>query len=724
MAKKKQVTIYEEKYTDQPITRALEENYMPYAMSVIVSRAIPEIDGFKPSHRKLLYTMYDMGLITKDRTKSANVVGSTMKLNPHGDAAIYDTMVRLTKDYDALLTPYVDSKGNFGKVYSRDMAWAAARYTEVKLSGFCKEIFSGIEKNAVDMVDNYDGSMKEPSLLPTTYPNVLVNANQGIAVGMASNICSFNLAEVCDTAIGVIGDPEHNLLSTLPAPDFSQGAGIVYNAEDMENIYKTGRGSFKVRAKYEIIDGIIEITEIPYTTTVEAIVDKVIELSKSGKLREVSDIRDEVDRNGLKIAIELRRGSDPEKVMQKLYKMTTLEDSFSCNFNILVNGRPRVMGVREIIEEWVDFRITCVRRELTFDAEQMARKLHLLEGLRAILLDIDRAVRIVRETDEEGEVVPNLMIGFGVDEEQAEYIAEIRLRALNREHVLKRLAEVEKLAADLAELRKILGSEKLLVDRIVKELKEVKKKYGKPRKTEILYDVQHVVIEEEIPDYAVNVFVTKEGYFKKITPQSLRMSFEQKLKEGDEVGSVVETTNKAEIIVFSSAGLAYKARLCDFEDTKASVMGTYLPSKLEFDEGESVVGVVVTADYLGHVNFFFENGKVARVPLSSYETKTKRKKLTGAYYAKSPLIGLTTGDGDVMLEASSGRILLLSPALVPSKETRSTQGVQTLRLAMKHKLVSVTPYVSGMLTTPDRHRAKNLPASGAMRDAPEQLVLE
>ena len=726
MAKPKQkIAHYEENYTDQPITKALQDNYMPYAMSVIVSRAIPEIDGFKPSHRKLLYTMFKMGLLGGNRTKSANVVGSTMKLNPHGDAAIYDTMVRLTRDYDALLTPYVDSKGNFGKVFSRDMAWAAARYTEVKLDAFCSQLFAGIDKNAVDMVDNYDGTMKEPVLLPTTYPNILVNANQGIAVGMASNICSFNLAEVCDTAVAVIENPEHNLLSTLLAPDFTQGAGLVYNADELSAIYETGRGSFRLRAKYELQDGMIVITEIPYTTTVEAIVDKVVELSKTGKLKEVADIRDEVDRTGLKIAIELRRGNDPDKVMQKLFKLTTLEDTFSCNFNVLIDGVPKVMGVREILNEWTTFRLSCLRRTLTFDAEAMAKKLHLLEGLKVILLDIDRAVRIVRETEEESEVVPNLMIGFGVDEEQADYIAEIKLRALNREHVLTRLKEVDKLAADLAALRAELASESRLVARIVRELKEIKKKYGSPRKTEILYDAQPATeLIEEVSDYAATAFITREGYFKKITPASLRMSGEHRLKEGDEIVMAVETTNRAELIVFSSGGFAYKAKLCDFEDGKTSVMGVYLPSKLGFEDNESVVGAVVTSDYEGYVNFFFENGKAARTPLSSYATKTNRRKLTGAYSMKSPLVGITSGDGDVVLTATSGKVLLLSPAAVPPKSARDTAGVQVMRFTARHKLLSATPYLPGALSAPDRHRAKNLPAAGTLPEPARQMELE
>ncbi len=726
MAKPKQKpTHYEENYTDQPITKALEDNYMPYAMSVIVSRAIPEIDGFKPSHRKLLYTMFKMGLLTGDRTKSANVVGSTMKLNPHGDAAIYDTMVRLTRDYDALLTPYVDSKGNFGKVFSRDMAWAAARYTEVKLDSFCSQLFTGIDKNAVDMVDNYDGTTKEPVLLPTTFPSILVNANQGIAVGMASNICSFNLAEVCDTAVAIIENPDHNLLSTLLAPDFTQGAGLVYNAAELAAIYATGRGSVRLRAKYEVQDGMVIITEIPYTTTVEAIVDKVVELAKSGKLREVADIRDEVDRTGLKIAVELRRGADPDKVMQKLFKLTTLEDTFSCNFNVLIDGIPKVLGVREIIEEWTTFRLGCLRRTLTYDAQAMAKKLHLLEGLKIILLDIDKAVRIVRETEEEQEVVPNLMIGFGVDEEQAEYIAEIKLRALNREHVLTRLKEVDKLAADLAALRGELASEARLVGRIVRELKEVKKKYGAPRKTEILYDTQPSTdLALDIPDYAVTAFITREGYFKKITPASLRMSGDHRLKEGDEIVSAIETTNRAELIAFSSAGLAYKTKLADFEDGKTSVMGVYLPSKLGFDENESVVGTVITTDYEGYVNFFFENGKAARIPLPSYATKTNRRKLTGAFSTKSPLVGITAGDDDVVLTATSGKVLLLSPAAIPPKSARDTLGVQVMRFTARHKLAAAVPYLPGALAAPDRHRAKKLPAAGVLPEPERQLELE
>lgn len=617
---------------EQEIPSTLEENYMPYAMSVILSRAIPEIDGFKPSHRKLLYTMYKMGLLTGARTKSANIVGQTMKLNPHGDAAIYDTMVRLSRGYEALLHPYVDSKGNFGKFYSRDMAWAASRYTEAKLDPICSELFRDIDKDTVDFVDNYDNTMKEPTLLPASYPSVLVNANTGIAVGMASSICSFNLKEICETTIALIKNPEHNISETLPAPDFSGGAQIIYDKAALDNIYKTGRGSFKLRSRYSYDKSAncIDVLGIPPTTTCEVIIEKIVELVKSGKIKEISDVRDETGIDGLKITIDLKRGTDPDRLMQRLYKLTTLEDSFSCNFNVLVGGAPRVMGVRELLEEWTAFRIECVRRRTYFELHKKQDKLHLLKGLELILLDIDKAVKIVRETEEESEVVPNLMIGFGIDEIQAEYVAEIKLRHLNREYILKRTDEIDKLESEIAELESILQSKTKVKNIIVKELKEVAEKYGQPRRCMLIYPDEIADDEpaEEIPDYPVTLFFTCDGYFKKITPQSLRMSGEQKLKEGDSMLREVETTNSAELLFFTNQCRVYKARACEFADTKASVLGEYIPAKLQMEEGEQAVDMVVTKDYKGILLFAFENGKVAKLGLELYETKTNRKRLT------------------------------------------------------------------------------------------------
>ncbi|MBQ3078179.1 MAG: topoisomerase IV [Clostridia bacterium] len=714
-------------FTDQPITETLEKNYMPYAMSVIISRAIPEIDGFKPSHRKLLYTMYKMGLLQGPRTKSANVVGQTMKLNPHGDAAIYDTMVRLSRGYDALLMPYVDSKGNFGKVFSRNMAWAASRYTEVKLDPICKELFKEIDQDAVDFVPNYDNTLKEPTLLPTTFPNVLVNANQGIAVGMASNICSFNFKEVCDTAIAVIEDGNHPIASTLLAPDFSQGGYLLYNAAELNKIYETGRGSFRLRAKYRVLpkENIIEVYEIPYTTTVEAIIDKMIDLFKGGKLKEISDVRDETDRTGLCIAIDLKRGVDPDKLMSRLFKLTPLEDSFSCNFNILVNGTPRVMGVREILNEWTAFRAGCVRRRITAELSQLRSRLHLLEGLRLILLDIDRAVEVIKNTPQDSEVVPNLMIEFGVDEIQGEYIAEIKLRSLNKELVLKRLSEVDSLKDEIARLEKILSSERRISQVIVKELKALRDKYDIPRRTEILYEDQLPEPEEvTVEDYPVHCFFTREGYFKKITPQSLRMSGEQRLKEGDAVQWTAECGNRADLLVFTNTCQCYKAKLSDFEDTKASAMGVYLPSRLGMEEGETAVAVVVTAGYEGHLCFFYENGKAARVPLASYATKTNRKKLTGAFSDKSPLVALTVGEGAVVLCSSSGKRLIVDPVMIPEKQSRSTQGVQVLTLSSRHRLTGAEPLREGMFASEARYRAKALPAAGATLSEQDRGQLE
>ena len=637
---------------EQPVTETLEQNYMPYAMSVIVSRAIPEIDGFKPSHRKLLYTMYKMGLLTGGRTKSANIVGQTMRLNPHGDAAIYDTMVRLSRGHEALLMPFVDSKGNFGKVYSRDMAYAAPRYTEAKLSPVCAELFRDIDKDAVDMVDNYDGTMLEPVLLPTTFPNVLVSANMGIAVGMASNICGFNLQEVCETTIALLRDPEHNILSTLPAPDFPTGGEILCDAAAMETLYRTGRGGVKVRARwrYDPKERVIEIFEIPYSTTVEAIIDKVAELVKGGKLREINDMRDETDKNGLKLAIDVKRDTDPDKLMQKLFRMTPLQDSFACNFNILIGGTPKVCGVGEILEEWIAWRLESVKRRVYFDLGKKKEKLHLLNGLKKILLDIDRAIAIIRNTERESDVVPNLMIGFGIDQIQAEYVAEIRLRNINREYILKRVEETDQLEKDIAELEDTLQSRRKLRSIIIGELQAVMKKYPSPRRSVITYavDEPEETEQDDTPDYPVHLFLSREGYFKKITPQSLRMSGEQKYKENDGPSQYFETTNRAEMLVFTDRAQVYKTRAADFSDTKASVLGDYLPTALGMDEGESVVSLVLPGDYSGELLFFYENGKCARIPLSGYVTKTNRKKLTGAYCDKSPLRSLLVLTEDQM----------------------------------------------------------------------------
>ena len=708
----------------QLITRTLETNYMPYAMSVILSRAIPEIDGFKPSHRKLLYTMYKMNLLGPTRTKSANIVGQTMRLNPHGDAAIYDTMVRLSRGYEAMLHPYVDSKGNFGKFYSRDMAWAASRYTEAKLDPICKELFRDIDKDTVDFVDNYDNTMKEPTLLPASFPSVLVNSNTGIAVGMASSICPFNLREVCETAIARMKDPQHDLLSTMPAPDFPGGGQIVYDRTAMEQIYKTGRGGLRVRSvyTYDSKANCIDITQIPPTTTIEVIVEKVIDLVKTGKVREVADIRDETGLDGLKITIDLKRGTDPDKLMQKLYRMTTLEDTFSCNFNILIAGTPRVLGVGEILEEWTAFRVECIRRRTYFDLAKKKEKLHLLKGLAEILLDIDKAIRIVRETEEEADVVPNLMVGFGIDEVQAEFVAEIRLRHLNREYILARTAETAELEAAIAELESILQSKSKVRSIIAKELKAVAETYGQPRRSQVLYDVQDIEEEPEaeVPDYPVNLFFSREGYFKKITPQSLRMSGEQKLKDGDAIAQQVETTNNAELLFFSDKAQVYKTRAADFGDTKASVLGDYIPARLGMDEGESACYMTVTRDYSGYMLFFFENGKAAKVELSAYATKTNRKKLLNAYYAGSPLAAALyiPEDCDVLLSASTGRMLLFNTALIQPKTTKNTQGVAALTLKKGQRLMKAEIYVEGRLKNPTRYR-KKLPALGALPDASE-----
>lgn len=705
---------------EQPIVSTIRENYMPYAMSVILSRAIPEIDGFKPSHRKLLYMMYKMGLLNGGRTKSANIVGATMKLNPHGDYAIYDTMVRLSRGYEALLHPYVDSKGNFGKFYSRDMAWAASRYTEAKLDAICNELFRDIDKDTVDFVDNYDNTMKEPSLLPVAFPSVLVNANTGIAVGMASNICSFNLREICETTAALIRDPDHDIKSTLPAPDFTGGCQIIYDENVINQVYETGRGSIKLRAKY-VYDksaNCIDILSIPATTTCEVIIEKVIDLVKQGKVKEISDIRDETGIDGLKITIDLKRGIDADKLMTKLYRFTTLEDSYACNFNVLIAGVPRVLGVKALLEEWIAFRIECVRRRTYFDRNKKADKLHLLRGLEKILLDIDKAVKIVRETDEESEVVPNLMIGFGIDEIQAEYVAEIKLRHLNREYILKRTKDLEDLEKEIAELDEILKSKARIKTIIVKELKSIAEKYGQPRKSIIIYDDVAKYEEEtvEIPDYPVNLFFTKEGYFKKITPQSLRMSGEQKLKDGDEIIQELEFTNNCDLLFFTDKCQVYKAKADDFAQTKASVLGDYVAAKLGFDEGENAVKMVVTKDYKGMLLFAFENGKAAKVPLESYATKTNRKKLTGAYSDKSPLVGLLymPEDEEVLFKASSGNMLLVHTGALALKTTRSTQGVAVLKPKKGHRLFSIERYKDGTFTNPKRYRTSSLPARGAL----------
>ena len=707
--------------TEQPISETLELNYMPYAMSVIVSRAIPEIDGFKPSHRKLLYTMYKMGLLNGGRTKSANIVGQTMRLNPHGDAAIYETMVRLAKGNETLLHPFVDSKGNFGKVYSRDMAYAASRYTEAKLDSFCNELFRDIDFDTVDMVDNYDATMKEPSLLPTTVPNVLVSANQGIAVGMASNICSFNLAEVCQTAIALMENPQHDILQTLPGPDFSTGGELLFDEAATREIYATGRGSFKLRAKWNYVKAgnLIEITQIPYSTTTEVIMDKVAELIKAGKIKEIADMRDETDLGGLKLTIDLKRGVEPEKLMQKLFRLTPLQDSFPCNFNILIAGMPRVMGVGEILEEWTAWRTQCVRRRLYFQVQKKQDRLHLLKGLERILLDIDKAIAIIRETELEEEVVPNLMIGFGIDEIQANYVAEIKLRNINKEYILKQTKAIDQLQQEIAQLEATLNSPKKLQNVIKKELEQVAAKYGQPRKTQIVYDATDAGQEdpqEEIPDYPVTVFVSKEGYLKKITQASLRMSGEQKFKEGDTLSFSAEATNRSEILVFTDRFQCYKSRLSDFEDGKASQLGDYLPTKLEMEQGESVVQVVLAGSYQGFVLFCFENGKLAKVPLSAYETKTNRRKLTGAYSDKSPVKSVLSFEEDtqIALYSSDGRALVVSTALMSPKTTRNTIGVSVLTLRKKAVLDRVMALDDSGIVNAARYRSKNVPAAGAV----------
>lgn len=717
---------------EQFITETLETNYMPYAMSVILSRAIPEIDGFKPSHRKLLYTMYKMGLLNGATIKSANIVGRTMQLNPHGDAPIYETMIRLSRGNEALLYPYVQSKGNFGKAYSRNMQYAASRYTEAKLEPIAAELFADIDKDTVDFVDNYDNTMKEPTLFPVTFPSVLVNANLGIAVGMASSICSFNLKEICEATENLIKNPDYDVCDSVKAPDFIGGGQIVYNEAQMREIFRTGRGSFKVRAKYtyDKPNNCIDITEIPPTTTSEAIIDKIIEKVKGGTAREISDVRDETDKKGLKITIDLKRGTDPDKLMKKLFKSTPLEDSFACNFNVLIAGVPRVLGVRDLLLEWIAFRSECVRRRVYFDLSKAKERLHLLEGLQKILLDIDKAIRIIRSTEEEAEVVPNLMIGFGIDKIQAEYVAEIKLRHLNREYILKRTKDIENLRADIEDMEDILSSKARIKKIIVSELQDVVKKYDKPRRSEILYaeSLEDDEPVEEIPDYPVHLFFTKDGYFKKITPQSLRMSGEQKLKDGDSVVQTLEATNNTDLLFFTDHCQVYKAKAADFDDTKASVLGDFVPTHLHMDPGESAIYMAVTTDYKGYMLFFFENGKLAKVDLSAYETKTNRKKLIKAYCEKFPLAAIRqiTEDCELVVQSTAGRILLLNTGAVSPKTTKDTQGVAVMTLKKGHRLSSVRDYKEGEFVKPARYRTRSLPAAGALlsaEDAGEQLTL-
>lgn len=717
---------------NQYITDTLELNYMPYAMSSIMSRAIPEIDGFKPSHRKLLYTMYKMGLLTGGTIKSANIVGRTMQLNPHGDAAIYETMIRLARGNECLLHPYVESKGNFGKAYSKNMQYAASRYTEAKLAPISAELFKEIDKDTVDFVPNYDNTMQEPTLFPVTFPSVLVNANTGIAVGMASNICSFNLGEVCNTAIELIKNPDADIMETLKAPDFIGGGQILYNEAQMRDIYATGRGSFKLRAKYNYDrkSNCIDVYEIPATTTSEAIIDKIIELAKSGKVREISDIRDETDKKGLKITIDIKRGTDPDKLMKKLFKSTPLEDSFGCNFNVLIAGTPRVLGVRELLLEWIAFRTECVNRRVYFDLQKARDRLHLLEGLQKILLDIDKAIKIIRSTDEEAEVIPNLMIGFGIDKIQAEYVAEIKLRHLNREYILKRTADIEQLRSEIEDMEDILSSKSRIKKIIIAQLKEVVEKYDKPRRTEIIYsDVEEQFEEEEsVPDYPVTLFFTKEGYFKKITPASLRMNSEQKTKEGDYVIEKIESVNSAELLFFTNRCQVYKAKAYDFADSKASVLGDFVASTLGMEQDETAVYMAVTTDYKGYMLFFFENGKVAKVDLSAYETKTNRKKLIKAYCDKFPLAAVKqiAEDTEIVVKSSSGRILLLNTGAVAPKTTKDTQGVAVMTQKKNHRVESAEDYREGMFVKPARYRTKNLPAAGSLlsgEDIGEQLKL-
>ena len=718
---------------NQEITDALEVNFMPYAMSVIMSRAIPEIDGFKPSHRKILYMMYKMGLLTGQRAKSAKIVGQVMQLNPHGDAAIYDTMVRLSKGYEALLHPYVDSKGNFGKAFSRDMMWAASRYTEAKLEKICTEFFTDIDKDTVDMVDNFDNTMKEPSLLPVNFPSILVNANTGIAAGMASSICSFNLEEVCKTTIELLKNQKHDVADTLLAPDFAGGGLLVYDRNTFEEVYRTGRGGFKVRARYSYdkSNSCIDITEIPPTTTSEAIIDKIVEKIKAGSIREINDVRDETDLNGLKITIDIKKGTDPDKLMKKLYSSTPLQDTFSCNFNVLVKGNPRVFGVKELLNEWIDFRSDCVRRRTAFDLKRAKDRLHLLRGLEKILLDIDKAIKIIRNTEEESDVVPNLMIGFKIDKIQAEYVAEIKLRHLNKEYILKRLQDIEKLEKAISDLEDILANPKRIKQIIIFELKEVIKKYAKPRKTEIIYDsdIEEEKEEDDIPDYPVHIFFSREGYFKKITPQSLRMSNSNKLKDGDEIIQTAETTNSVEILFFTNKCQVYKTRAANFEDSKASSLGDYVAAKLEMEDGEVPVYMALTSDYSGYMLFFFENGKVAKVDMNAYQTVTKRKKLIKAFSDKSPAASIIyiKEDKELVVVSSAGRHLLINTAVILPKTTKDTIGVGVMTLKKGQRVLSVREYKAGEFAKPHRYKAKNLPAAGALlstEDEGEQITFE
>ena len=717
---------------EERITETLEKNYMPYAISVIVSRAFPEIDGFKPSHRKLLYTMYKMGLLTGARTKSANVVGQTMRLNPHGDAAIYETMVRLSRGNETLLHPYVDSKGNFGKAYSKNMAYAASRYTEVKLDPICNELFRDIDKDTVDFVPNYDNTMQEPTLLPATFPSILVNANVGIGVSMASSVCSFNLSEICETTIALMKNKDFNILETLKGPDFSSGAFLLYDEDELKKIYETGRGSVKLRAKYNYdkSDNCIEITEIPPTTTIEAIIEKIVSLIKQGKIKEIQYIRDETDLSGLKITIDLKRATDPDKLMQKLYKLTPLQDTYSANFNVLVNGYPKVMGVYEILSEWIKFRTGCVKRRVSFDLKKKQDRLHLLKGLSKILLDIDKAIKIIRETKEEAEVVPNLMIGFSIDEIQAEYVAEIKLRHLNKEYILKRLQDIEQLQADIEDMIDILDSERRIKKIIIDELSEVSKKYGKPRKTQFYYadDVEEYVETEEVSDYKCTVFMSKSGYFKKITPQSLRMANTQKLKDGDVITQEIEITNRAELLFFTDKATVYKSKASNFDDTKASALGDYIPAALGFDDGENVKYMVATTDYSGYMIFVFENGKAAKVPLKAYETKTNRKKLANAYGAKSRLVEAFHIDDEVnlMLKSSNSRVIIFNTGMLLPKASRDTIGVQALTLKSKNMLDKAFIVDDETLKAMSKYKTKNIPAAGSFAkdiEDPDQMKL-
>lgn len=717
---------------EEKITQTLEKNYMPYAMSVIVSRAFPEIDGFKPSHRKLLYTMYKMGLLNGKLTKCANIVGATMRLNPHGDGAIYETLVRLSRGNEALLHPYILSKGNFGKAYSRDMAYAASRYTEAKLEPICEELFKDIDKETVDFVPNYDNTMQEPTLFPASFPTILVNANVGIGVSMASAVCPFNLSEVCETAIAIMKNPDHNVLDTLKGPDFPGGGYLLYDEEELDKIYRTGRGSVKLRAKYryDASERCLEILEIPATTTVEAIIEKIIALIKAGKIREISYLRDETDINGLKIGIDLKKGTDPDKLMQKLYKLTPLQDSYSCNFNILVHGYPKVMGVYQILDEWIKFRMDCVRRRVSFDLKKKKEKLHLLKGLGKILLDIDKAIRIIRETEEEAEVVPNLMIGFGIDEIQAEYVAEIKLRHLNREYILKRTAETDKLESEIADLEETLGSDRKIKNIIIAELKDVIKKYGQERKTEFFYrtDIEDIDVEEEIEDYPCRFFLSQSGYFKKCTMQSLRMASDQKLKEGDVMSQEIESSNKAELLFFSDKANVYKTKASQFKNTKASDLGDYIPAVLGFDSGEGVKALIETADYSGYLIFIYDNGKAAKVPLNAYETKTNRKKLTNAYSDKAALTAVifVKENAEIMLRTSNGRAMIFDTALLMPKATRNTVGVQVMTLKAKSAFVE-----KAYLVDPDetadlkKFRSKTIPVAGCLAkdlEDPDQMT--